>query len=431
MKKIVVAGAGHGGISAAVNLSENGFDITVIEKKKRCELGYDWGDVFITDCLKEAGIYIEDCEAADAHPSMCYFNPSLDVKLAANFSNNDSSKVVERKHLISKLVDYAEKAGVKFIFETEVFSPIVRDDFVTGVDTSRGVFDCELLIDAAGMNSPVRNNLPESFGICSSFPEKDVFVAYRGYFSKTEDKYTSPRYALYFFHCNKPGLDWAITEKDHIDILVGGFHRLTQEDIKEALEDFRRIYPYMGDELLRGGQVTEIPMGKTLSKTVANGYAAVGDSASMTEPLSGSGIALSIHAGKILADTVIKSNADKFDEKTLWKYQYDYYKNYGESRLFNYIIKTFLSKLSSRDIDYMMKKGVITSKDIASDSDEAKKTFADFFRQGFYILLRPSSWKAVFGEFMKVTRIKSVCKKMPREYDRVKIKQWEKRYNKL
>ena len=36
-KKIIVAGAGHGGIAAGALLAKNGFDVTVYEKNKRKE----------------------------------------------------------------------------------------------------------------------------------------------------------------------------------------------------------------------------------------------------------------------------------------------------------------------------------------------------------------------------------------------------------
>ena len=45
-KKIIVAGGGHGGIAAAAILAEHGFDITVYEKNKREDMGYDWTDIF-------------------------------------------------------------------------------------------------------------------------------------------------------------------------------------------------------------------------------------------------------------------------------------------------------------------------------------------------------------------------------------------------
>lgn len=45
-KKIVVAGAGHGGVIAAAKLAKEGFDVTVYEKKKRENIGHDWEDRF-------------------------------------------------------------------------------------------------------------------------------------------------------------------------------------------------------------------------------------------------------------------------------------------------------------------------------------------------------------------------------------------------
>ena len=47
MKKILVAGAGHGGITCAYNLAKAGYDVTVIEKNKREALGY--GDFISPD----------------------------------------------------------------------------------------------------------------------------------------------------------------------------------------------------------------------------------------------------------------------------------------------------------------------------------------------------------------------------------------------
>ena len=39
-KKIIVAGAGHGGLSAAILLARSGYDVTVVEQKERSELMY-------------------------------------------------------------------------------------------------------------------------------------------------------------------------------------------------------------------------------------------------------------------------------------------------------------------------------------------------------------------------------------------------------
>ena len=55
-KKIIVAGAGHGGIAAASLLAQRGYDVTVYEKCERSEIGYDWTDIFDPKALGVAEI---------------------------------------------------------------------------------------------------------------------------------------------------------------------------------------------------------------------------------------------------------------------------------------------------------------------------------------------------------------------------------------
>lgn len=51
--KIIVAGAGHGGLTAAALLSAAGHDVSVLEKEKRENLGHDWEDRFTFEILRE------------------------------------------------------------------------------------------------------------------------------------------------------------------------------------------------------------------------------------------------------------------------------------------------------------------------------------------------------------------------------------------
>ena len=62
---------------------------------------------------------------------------------------------------------------------------------------------------------------------------------------------------------------------------------------------------------------------------VADGYAAVGDSAFMTMPFMGSGIEASMQAEKMLTEAVIKNCKKGYTAKNLWKYQVAFYKKLG------------------------------------------------------------------------------------------------------
>lgn len=46
MSRIVVVGAGHGGLIVAAKLAKSGFDVSLYEKNKESGLGHDWEDRF-------------------------------------------------------------------------------------------------------------------------------------------------------------------------------------------------------------------------------------------------------------------------------------------------------------------------------------------------------------------------------------------------
>ena len=56
MSKIIVAGAGHGGIVAAMYLSIEGHDVTVYEKQEKSSVGLDQRDFLDASALDFAGI---------------------------------------------------------------------------------------------------------------------------------------------------------------------------------------------------------------------------------------------------------------------------------------------------------------------------------------------------------------------------------------
>ena len=44
-KEIIIAGGGHGGFAVAGHLAKMGYDVTIYEKNKREDMGYDWTDI--------------------------------------------------------------------------------------------------------------------------------------------------------------------------------------------------------------------------------------------------------------------------------------------------------------------------------------------------------------------------------------------------
>ncbi len=430
MKKIIVAGAGHGGLSAAITLSKAGYSVTVIEKQKRQELGHDWCDSVYLPAFDMTDIDTPEDSAFTKFQPVCYISPSKAVRFAAPPRTDNKVRNIDRKYFINYLITAAEEAGAEIIFETEIAGAFTQGNSVKGVRLkNRETVIADLVIDAAGMDSPVRRSLPKGCKIQNDFTEDDLFNVYRAFFAKTEEKFTDPPYVLGLCHCWRKGMDWAITEEGYVDILIGNFGVLTQQDIDEALADYRKDYPYMSDEVLRGGCVSKIPVRKALPRFVCNGYAAVGDSAAMVEPLSGSGICLSIKAGKILGDAVIAAGDAALDTKALWKYEYEYFKKLGNSQMNPEIIKNMLKTLTAQDLDYFMQSGVIGVKELSGKA--GGYSFADIMKKAKPLLKKPGLIPPLLKMLTKMSSVKKIKALLPEEYNEEKIFRWMTEYNKV
>ncbi|MBQ8575134.1 MAG: NAD(P)/FAD-dependent oxidoreductase [Clostridia bacterium] len=436
MKKIVVAGAGIGGLVAAINLAKKGFDITIYESKDRSELGHDWCDTVYKPSFPEAGIPLPTPEHFTPYRVMSCRGPKKNIKVVAKRSDRIFEEVayIDRKFLAEYLADLAEKNGVKFIFGVRVLSPVIENGFVTGLKVllygKEKEIRADLVIDAAGIDSPVRKNLPKSFGIENEVKAEETLFTYRAYFARKSDEVTDPRYNTYFYHCRRASIDWVITEDEHIDVLVTGFGSLTKSAIEAAVADFQKDYPYIDtDKILRGGTTSRIPLRKSLPLFVGNGYAAVGDSAIMIEPLSGSGVRLSFGGGKILADTVTEIDG-KYSLEKLWKYQYRYFKECGEDQISVDIIKSVLTSIDADDMDYLFETEVLGAKEFA-ETGSAKYTANELLQKVAAIAKRPKLLKPLANAGMSIINSTLACNAMPENYSVQAVENWIKLYKKI
>lgn len=430
MKKIIVAGAGHGGLTAAYHLAKNGYKVTVYEKQKKENLGFDWVDAMRRESFEKADIPPIADEYFLEFSNIAYANPGKTVRFTPEHPAKSRLCYMERKPLINHLIGLCVSVGVEFKFETEIISVIADENGVKGIRIKDGekvinVYG-DMVIDAAGMNSPVRQSLPGSLGIEKTFKDKDKFFVYRAYYKTSENATDTPHYTCYFFHNNRNGMDWTIHEDGYIDVLVGGFGGLSYDDINESVKDFRAEYPNMTDEIVRGGLKTEIPLRRTLPLLVANGYALIGNSAAMTEPMSGSGITFSLTAGKILADTLISSDG-KTDINTLWNYQYEYYEQIGKKQLMSDVLKNFLSVIKAKDIDYLMESGIMGAKEIAGLSDPY--TAEQIINKITAVAKYPRIFALLSSMPKKAAGMLLSGETMPKKYNKAGFEIWKKLYN--
>ena len=438
MKKILIAGAGHGGITCAYNLANAGYDVTVIEKKKKSNLGYDWDDSMSAAAFEGSGIPCPEEKDVIPVKTMAFTNPSFSVKLTIP-PECQVGYMMDRKVLINYIINHAEKAGVKFIFEADVKCAVTKGSRVIGLkyeaDGKEKEELCDLVVDAAGMYSPVRENLPSACGIRNKLTPREIFHVYRAYYNNTTGETVHPDYTVDLFHSGKPGIDWAIVDKDYVDILVGKFGssgKLTEEEIESGMKDYRQRLPFMGNKIVRGGQFADIPLTKMLPMIICDGYAAVGDSAGMTFPLNGSGIILSMKAGKILADTITDAGNRPMVKTVLWKYQYNYFQTLGKDLVFIDIMKNFFTTVKGKHVDFFLEKNILTAKMLSvGDGNELEVPFSHIL----HVIAVAPPIADLLPKLLKwckgIPFIDIVAGAMPKDYDKKKVESWLKLYNAL
>lgn len=435
MSEIIIAGAGHGGAVAAIKLAEAGNEVTVFEKEPKNLLGLPQSDIVEKAAFEYAEIPFPP-EYKTVKNEITFVPLGDDVSPITLPASERESVSVDRKILIAHFLDLAKKAGAEIVYGTEVTAPIILGNRVCGVKTSDGDYYCDLVIDACGVYSPVRSALPEYMCVNRKIGKHDVLHTYRAYFSKKPDiPDPDTVYNVYLRDNGTVGFSWLITEKDRVDALIGRFHSL---DDKEALEVLRNIHsenPHMGTALVNGGSFKPIPVCQPLAVLVANGYAAVGDSAFMTYSAKGSGIAYSIRAGTMLAECVLNDTQNFYDAEHLWEYQKRFFKEIGFSACRIAVAKNLLHYMTAAQLSDLLRQDIITSEEIAKVMEEKfdavlnAKGFSAVKEKVRLIRDNPILKEMIANVAVWIGRFTVTESSFPNKYDAEDVRKWNERYN--
>ena len=437
MKKIIIAGAGHGGLVAAAKLAAAGYDVTVYEKKREDELGYAQYDSVHLDGFEKADVPIPE-EYKVKRTGLTFVIPGADLPPLKQGVSEDTYNVeIDRKALYKYLIGMA---GVSFRFGCAVHAPIMLGSRVAGLKTDDGDVYADLVVDAAGVYSPVRSQLPSFLGIQNEITAPfDVMHTYRAFFRRNKElPDPENKYVVSLLPGDFCGLFWAITGEEEIDVLIASMARpLTEEDVADKTAMVREANPAMG-EFLRGGIGADIPVRHPLSMLVADGYAAVGDAAFMPIPLKGSGVGYAMRAGKMLADTVIADENGCYTRESLWEYQVRFFKEIGFTSALMAVIKNELPLITREDMEYFFREDIVSSEVLEAFGSEAK--FSKIVGAVSFKELREKAKKIVGHPYVRsvlarggknVTRAVMVQQSLKEKYEPASAAKWNAAYNGL
>ena len=433
-KKIIVAGLGHGGIAAAALIAKQGYDVTVYEKKSEGTLGYDWTDIFAPKALEIAGMKMPPEDKYEYKEDMTFFNPSFTKKLQQHVPENQLEIKMERRDIYEHFISNALECGVKIVYDCEVTGPVILGNRVVGIKTSQGDVYGDLIIDACGMNSPVRRNLPAFFGIDNEVGNNEKIRIYRAFFNIGSDEEPEAKFKVMLFPGGVKGIGWVASEEKYTDLLIGRFEDFDMAEVERFSDFLRESNPRLGKEKLRGGQFVEIPVRQPPAIMIADGYAAIGDSAFMTVPLIGSGIANCLKASKVLADTVAADKESIFSAETLWKYQTGYYKVLGNSLAPLACMKLMLLTLTPEEIDFVFENEIINEDLITIGADftglgNMKIDPKDLINKAKQVCNDTELLKKIINCGVRIGKVSAACTMMPKKWNESRVKAWAKVYN--
>lgn len=436
MSEIIIAGAGHAGLVAAMKIANAGHKVTVFERKKREDCGLDQWDYFAESAIEYADIpYPESYRAENNQITFVPLDEDV-PSLTMPENRNDRTLKVYRKEFLNRLINLCIDAGVVFEFGVSVFSPVVFGSRIVGVETDKGIYYADLIIDCCGVDSALRKKLPEFTMIEKEYNPFDVLFTFRASFENLRDMpQPENRYNVILKDDGTKGMSWVVTEENEVDILIARFNSFSDEEYVNTLKTLKSLYPHIGEKKLSGGDVTPIPVRQPTAVLVADGYAAAGDSAFMTYAVKGSGIAYSLMAGTMLAEIVNDDEDGLFNCDTLWEYEKRFIKEIGFDACRIAVMKNCLPYISAQEVSDMFRNGLITSKELEYfaniDFQTAIKTkIIQIVKDKIRVLNGNPEFKAkMLAIVVWLGRFSVVEPAFPNRYNRDEVRKWATKYN--
>lgn len=429
--KIIVAGAGTGGLVAAKLLAAKGHEVTIYEKEKENEVGYDWFDN--VESKDAADIKINIPEGTLRSENINLLPPFSDNPFTIEIPKENRNWNIDRRKLIDGLIKEAVSKGAKIEYEMPVKKLVIKGDKVSGVIIDKDKYYADIVIDCCGLNSPLRKSFPDEFNITKELGELEYFSSYRAIFDYYPEL-TPPkqRKRVFIKFMGQQGVSWSSCYPDEtVDIFVGKLGRMSRFEFETMLRQLRIENQIIGYELLRGGQFYKIPMRYPLTRMITDGYAAIGESAFMNSPLNGHDISNSMKAGKMLAETINSSNSHA--ARDLWQYQVHYFKEIGYQAFLADSTKRLLLTSRSEEVRFLFERGILTKEEITNITngeglslsvseiiDKLKRGKNKFkFVLNFVLTLR------------KGEQAMAAAKDIPVKYDSGRVASWQKKLDKF
>lgn len=435
--KIIVIGANQNALVFAEFAAKADFEVVLYEAKEKDEVAYDWTDDMAPATFAQIGLPMPPKDVFSRKRNWTFVPPSKQKFLQVQMAEEELDISVQRRPLNDWLEKRALDAGATVNYGTPVRKAVIDGDKVVGVYLNKTGerIDADLVVDCGGVASTVRGNLPDGFKIPQRVNPADTFFVRRTFFERPATA-ERPEYTnkAYLKHNNEAGISWCILSEDEkmADVLIGRVGQMNNETFYNALKDLKKENEIIGDKVVKGGELLCIPVRHPISRMVANGYALLGDSAYMTIPMLGSGIASGMHAAKMLVEVLSEPVGEPFSIANLYRYQYRFMQEIGAKHAAVDLMKNWLLASGDGDVDFLFCSGVLGQKELilGAKGEMIKESLPEMAHKAIVGWRNIPVLLQLAGLLAKMEKQYKVAAKLPAVYDEAALCAWQNKYEK-
>lgn len=325
LKKILIIGGGLAGLLSSIQLCRSGVPCIVVEKK-RYPFHRVCGEYIsneTTPFLKSLGLYPEE------------FNPPQFTKFQLSANNGKSTTLpldlggfgISRYNFDNFLFEKAKEAGVEFYLETEVEEVEFNDEKFT-IKTQVKSFEADIVLGCFGKRSKLDLQMRRGFT-----QKRSPHVGVKYHIRTDFDKNLIALHNFQTGYCGVSNIEGGLT---NLCYLVQRNTIKAFRNVRDMEENILFKNPLLKSIFINSEFIFNKPevineISFETKVPVENHILMVGDAAGMITPLCGNGMAMAIHASKIVSELIIKHCREgKFTRADLERsYAHQWAKNFS------------------------------------------------------------------------------------------------------
>ncbi len=228
---------------------------------------------------------------------------------------------------------------------------VAADSVTVTIKNSDIIFKCKLLIGADGVNSVVAKQLADK-----TLNRDHYLGAVRTYFSNITDlrSDTSEVFFNSKFHLN---CLWVFPVQGKNNMANVGFGLLSSDiskkkiNLKDAFYEYFKISPELGEKFKNAQQEGPlegfgVSLGSAMGIVSGDRFMLIGDAASLTNPISGTGMGNAVVSGKLAADQIKKCfEENNFSKEYMHQYDVILEQNIYKDLIASYKAQRLFSKI--------------------------------------------------------------------------------------